>query len=477
MKFVWSWPALWLWMNTLNECLTGSRIDLVYTFRKAQLNIHFGGIDRPFKLAWEKQGNQAILTLSNQVSLPKRRVNVLRKILGTSRILKVQVHARDRLLKLTLQGDATLIIGFFPTALNIYLYQGDTFVESFLKQKKLPVFADEWLQPGDQLPETIPGQSITSQQLQEAQKGMAFDPENGTLTFGTSQAESQIEIPELVIEVLKRRQKPKQATSVSVSKTGRTVLQRWQVKLKKIQQELNEAKAWPKLEVRLQALQIGQGMGQGHSGTIELTAELSPTGKPLVIKLATGVSLQQTIESTAKKIRKFKGKVNLLEEIIIQVQTDITALEQLIIENDKIALQSFLQQHGEALDRSGRRQTERKPYKKYQSPGGYDILVGRGSSDNDDLTFKVAGKNDWWFHARQIRGSHVILRTGNQSPQQTDIIAAAEYAARNSKAKHSGIVVVQYCQRKHLSKPKGSSPGTVLVHHEKSITVDLDQVK
>ena len=177
----------------------------------------------------------------------------------------------------------------------------------------------------------------------------------------------------------------------------------------------------------------------------------------------------------SKKIRKSKVKLKQLEEIIPQVKNNIQSLESLLEQDDADALKVFLQKHGESLDRSGRQQTERKPYKKYQSPGGFDILVGRSSSDNDTLTFKVANKNDWWFHVRQVRGSHVILKTGNQTPQQSDIQKAAELAALNSKAKHSGIVVVQYCQRKHLSKPKGASPGTVLVHQESSITIDLDQ--
>lgn len=506
-KFIRSWPALWLWMNFLEKELVGAQLDKAYTFRKGRLDLHFTRAAQSFKLSWEKQGNQAILTFSNQVALPKRRVNVLRNIPSGSRVVGVEVHKQDRLLRLKLADKQYLVLGFFPAVMNAYLYQGDSFVESFLKESKPPAFSngalpnafrerfeslsdhlnvhsgfqakvDEWMGPHDQLPDPIPGQSITKPELQAASERIHLEPETMKLSFGSEEGEAKLEIQELVIQVLKQSQKPKQAPRVSVGKIAKTLLKRWKSKVAKLEQELAIAETWPDLEIQLQALQIGQSTGQSiHNGKVELPSELSPTGNALSIDLEPGIPLQQAIELTAKKIRKFKTKLSQHQEIIPQALKNIQSLELLLDQDDAEALQAFLQKHGESLDRSGQQQSERKPYKKYQSPGGFDILVGRSSSDNDTLTFKVANKNDWWFHVRQIRGSHVILRTGNQEPQHSDLLKAAEFAALNSKAKHSGIVVVQYCQRKHLSKPKGSSPGTVLVHQEHSITIDLDRVK
>jgi predicted ribosome quality control (RQC) complex YloA/Tae2 family protein len=69
-----------------------------------------------------------------------------------------------------------------------------------------------------------------------------------------------------------------------------------------------------------------------------------------------------------------------------------------------------------------------------------------------------------------------VLKTGKQEPDRRDLIEAARLAARNSNAKHAGIVVVQYCQRKHITKPKGAPPGVVLVHQEQTLTIDLDEL-
>ncbi|NQV16885.1 DUF814 domain-containing protein [bacterium] len=476
-KFIRSWPALWLWMHHLSEALAGTELSAAYTFRKGRLDMHFTSQKASRRLSWEKQGNQALLTLSEQATTPKRRVDLFRNITTSSKVSSVRVHALDRLLRLDFSDGSYLALGFFPALLNIYLFKDNALADSFLKEELSSAISSQWLGPEDQLPADIPGKSMSAAELEKAIAGLTFEPESGNLRVSNDEDSQRYKISELVIEVLKRGQRPKQSPSVSIIKTGKTVLKRWQNKLKKVELELEESEAWPELEIRLQGLQMALGLGLSiQSGIVELESGISPTGTPLSIRIDKGLTLQNSIEATAKKIRKYKGKLILLDELVPSIRADIRSLEVLLEKGDSEAIQSFLRQHGETLDRSGRQQTERTPYKKYQSPGGFDILVGRGSADNDVLTFKVANKNDWWFHVRQIRGSHVILRTGNQAPQQADIFKAAEYAALNSKAKHSGVVVVQYCQRKHLSKPKGSPPGTVLVHHEKSVTIDLDQI-
>lgn len=476
-NFIRSWPAFWLWLKHLDQKLIGSHIQTAYTFRKSRLDIHFINGDQGYRLSWEKQGNQALLTLSTQFTLPKKRVKLLGEFPHDVELQNVQINASDRVLRLNFSKGNSLILGFFPTALNVFHHRDGIMVDSFLKQQNSPTLSTTWLSPTDPLPDDIPGNKISRHDLKETEAGIPVDPVNYEVSFKDLDVCTRLTIPEFVIQVLRTSPKPKAAPTISIQKTGETVLKRWKSKLVKIQNELEEAKSWPELELQLHALQIGLGIDHIYrQGEVTLEAELSPTGKTMAFKVDSSLTLTEAIESTAKKIRKFKEKLEKLKDIIPTIEIDIQSLTLLINDKDDDALNGFLKENGEALDRSGRRQTERKPYKKHLSPSGFDILVGRGSSDNDVLTFKVANKNDWWFHARQIRGSHVVLRTSNREPQRADILKAAQLAAVNSKAKHSGIVVVQYCQRKHLSKPKGSSPGTVLVHQENTITVDLDQI-
>ena len=474
-NFISSWPALWLWMQHLDSHISGTRVTQAYTFRKGRLDIHLVKGNQTLRLSWEKKGNQAWLTLAPEPSLPKKRVQVLRKIPEEISVTGVRVLSNDRLLRVDFESEYSIVFGFFPESLNVYLFKAGIPIEGFLKQEQALGIGGDWLDAQASIPESIPGRNVSKAELLVANQGLSLSEDGAELQFGRIQGRSSVNISELTIALLKQRQKPKLATSVSLEKIGKTVLKRWNKKLSKVEQELAEANQWPDLKVILEGYQIAQAMRLPTiNNEILLPLELSPTGESTVLKLESGNSLIQSIEVTAKKIRKFRGKLELLQEFLIQIRADIHSLEIALNEADLSALQDFLQSHGEALDSKGQHQSERRPYKKYLSPSGYDILVGRSSSDNDTLTFKIANKNDWWFHARQVRGTHVVLRTGSQTPQRIDIIAAAEYAARNSKAKHSGIVVVQYCQRKHLSKPKGSHPGAVLVHNEQSITISLD---
>lgn len=118
---------------------------------------------------------------------------------------------------------------------------------------------------------------------------------------------------------------------------------------------------------------------------------------------------------------------------------------------------------------------ERKPYRAYRTSGGLEVRVGRGSKDNDQLTFRHAAPEDVWLHARQVPGSHVVLRwTGEGAPPARDLEEAAGLAALHSKARSSGTVAVDWTRRKHVRKPRGAPPGRVMISHAKTLFVQPD---
>jgi len=110
--------------------------------------------------------------------------------------------------------------------------------------------------------------------------------------------------------------------------------------------------------------------------------------------------------------------------------------------------------------------------RRYVSSDGFEVLVGRASRDNDNLTFKVARPNDLWLHAADHGGSHVVVRnpTRKDVPHRT-IIEAAQLAAKFSQARKDPKVDVHYTQRKFVSKVKGAAPGLVKLTRFKNITV------
>ncbi len=114
---------------------------------------------------------------------------------------------------------------------------------------------------------------------------------------------------------------------------------------------------------------------------------------------------------------------------------------------------------------------------RYVGPGGYEILVGKNNRQNEVLTLRVAGPDDWWLHARDYPGAHVICRPdprGGSDPRQEEaaIVAAARLAAACSAARQSSRVAVDATRRRHVRKPRGSRPGFVVYDHHRTLTVE-----
>ncbi|MER1953860.1 MAG: NFACT RNA binding domain-containing protein, partial [Aerococcus urinaeequi] len=107
--------------------------------------------------------------------------------------------------------------------------------------------------------------------------------------------------------------------------------------------------------------------------------------------------------------------------------------------------------------------------REYKTVEGNRILVGRNNKQNDQLTMRQANKNHFWFHTKDIPGSHVILET--DKPSEAEIIQAAELAAAFSKYSQSNNVPVDYTQVKYVKKPNGSKPGFVNYFEQKTIFV------
>lgn len=112
---------------------------------------------------------------------------------------------------------------------------------------------------------------------------------------------------------------------------------------------------------------------------------------------------------------------------------------------------------------------------------GKEILIGKGARENDELTFTVAGPEDFWLHVADYSGSHVVVRNPNKDRDldESVLTKAAQLAAYFSQARNSSKVEVHYTKRKHVMKPRRAKPGLVRLGEFKSITVEpknwLDQ--
>ena len=112
------------------------------------------------------------------------------------------------------------------------------------------------------------------------------------------------------------------------------------------------------------------------------------------------------------------------------------------------------------------------PPLEFTSASGFKILVGRNNKQNDRLTLKQAGKNDLWFHTKDIPGSHTIIVTEGREPDEETILFAAALAAAHSKARSSGKAPVDFTKVRYVSKPQGAKPGMVIYTNQRTLFVE-----
>ena len=118
-----------------------------------------------------------------------------------------------------------------------------------------------------------------------------------------------------------------------------------------------------------------------------------------------------------------------------------------------------------------------KPFH-YISSDGYHMYVGKNNFQNEELTFKFATGNDWWFHAKGVPGSHVIVKTeGADDMPDTTFEEAGRLAAYYSQSRDNEKVEIDYIQKKHIKKPKGGKPGFVVYYTNYSLIIDSDIAK
>lgn len=210
-------------------------------------------------------------------------------------------------------------------------------------------------------------------------------------------------------------------------------------------------------------------------------------GEPVTIKLEPDKNAVQNAQSLYKKHQKLKRARSAIEPLLLEVNNEINYLEQ--VEASIAQINDFqstedlqaLEEIREELvgqkyleDTEYRRrsstQTASTNFYNYSTPSGFEVLIGRNNRQNDQLTFKVAGDYDLWFHAQEIPGSHVLLRLeAGTTPKSSDLQFVANLAAYHSRSRQSKQVPVVYTQPKHVYKPKGAKPGIAIYKQEQVI--------
>ena len=208
------------------------------------------------------------------------------------------------------------------------------------------------------------------------------------------------------------------------------------------------------------------------------------TEEPVAVPLDPTKNAVQNAQALYKRHQKLKRARGAIEPLLAAVDSELNYLEQVeaaLAElsdyqtpEDLEALEEvrdeLIQQHylEDPEYRSQVSQDTDSQPRRYLSPTGLEVLVGRNNRQNDRLTFRTASDYDLWFHTQEIPGSHVLLRLNpGVPPEPADLQFAADLAAHHSRARQSEQAPVVYTEPKHVYKPKGTKPGIVVYKQER----------
>jgi predicted ribosome quality control (RQC) complex YloA/Tae2 family protein len=215
--------------------------------------------------------------------------------------------------------------------------------------------------------------------------------------------------------------------------------------------------------------------------------------KEISIPLDPTQSAMDNAKQYFEKYSKLKRTFDALTTQIAETRDELTHLDSIKTsldiateEADLSVLKQELTEYGYIRRRftSGNKKLEKKAAAKkvngkskplhYVSSDGYHIYVGKNNYQNDELTFQFAEGGDWWFHAKKIAGSHVIVKAkGEELPDRT-FEEAARLAAYYSSAREADKVEIDYTLKKNVKKPNGGKPGFVVYYTNYSLVSPTD---
>ncbi len=206
-----------------------------------------------------------------------------------------------------------------------------------------------------------------------------------------------------------------------------------------------------------------------------------PDFKTVRIPLDTSLSITQNAQRYFKEYKKCCNAAAVLDDLIAQSRDELNYIESVIDELSRATSLADLKEIRNELVLAGylrmtvsdRKKTVASVSKPIEtvSPDGFRVLIGRNNRQNDELTLRVADKNDVWFHTKNIPGSHVIVCSEGKELPESTVMFAATLAAMHSKASGSSSVPVDYTLVKYIKKPAGAKPGMVIYKTNRTVYV------
>lgn len=226
--------------------------------------------------------------------------------------------------------------------------------------------------------------------------------------------------------------------------------------------------------------------GNSNKNTITLN-NYYDENREITIPLDNTISVSYNAKKYFKKYHKLKNTLEIVSSQKLESEQELDYLESIVYELESANSISELDEIYQEICENGifkgrekacikkNKVNKRKVHDEYEpiiyTVDGFTLYVGKNNKQNDYITTKLGKNEDIWFHTKDIRGSHCLLKSNNQKVEEHTILACAQIAAFYSKAKLSSNVPVDYCYIKHVKKPNGSKPGMVIYTNNKTLYV------
>lgn len=246
---------------------------------------------------------------------------------------------------------------------------------------------------------------------------------------------------------------------------------------------LAESAQIPELQAR--ADQITANLYRLKKGMREFEGINYETGEPVTVELDVSETPAQTAQRLYKRIAKYKRAAALNTEKLALARAEEEFLSGALLYTENAVSLSEISEIRRSLMDAGILSRPKRQAKstslpdaeplRYRTPSGMTVYVGRNDRQNEKLTHRMAQRDDIWFHAQKMPGSHVVLVADGKDLNEIDdasIVFAAELAAAHSRAKRSGKTPVDYTQRRNVKKPPQSPPGKVTYANYFTVYVD-----
>jgi len=269
--------------------------------------------------------------------------------------------------------------------------------------------------------------------------------------------------------------------SSDIRKIVQTILER---DVKKYDLQLKQLKDTEKMDKYRIYGELLHTYGYGAApGDKSIEVDNYYTNEQLTIPLDDTLTAMENAKRYYDKYNKLKRTKEALEELTTGVKAEIDHLESILSALDFATKEEDINEIKEEMIESGyiRRKSGKNSKLRFKSrplhfisSDGFHIYVGKNNFQNDELTFRMANGGDWWFHAKNIPGSHVIVKCEGRELTDRTFEEAASLAAHYSKGAKSDRVEIDYLRRKDVKKPNGAKPGFVVYYTNYSMVIGSD---